>query len=254
MNELQQVNVTFSLPEITFDLSQIDEMISLLTENYSNWVVTENDLVAAKDTSSALNKLSKQISDERIRVKKMITTPIEDFEKQVKERVAKLDILSRFIKEQLDTYEERRREERRAEIMMWESYKQFIVFDEKWLNKTTKDSEIAKAIEIQTQYYETDRATINSMCELGNLESEKYQNLLLKQKPLQEIIALINNDIQLIKSMKDRVELPFTVEEPKREDELNTVVTKRYTVYATKKQCAEIEDFAKSIGATLSAI
>ena len=139
MNDLQvkNVQVDYELPKLAYDLEPLKEQIKAIKEQYSNWVVVEDDLKAAKDIVTKLNKAAKEISDNRIVVVREIKEPITKFEDELKLMTTDLKQLSESIKNQLDIYEYKRKGNKKLEILALPEYDQeYMLFDDKWLNKT----------------------------------------------------------------------------------------------------------------------
>lgn len=108
---------------IEFDLSnfksQIQELVGVVKEqNLSVKNADEFYKLRAK-----LNKFSKQINDEKKKVKTEYTKPYTVFENQVKECINMIDSASGFIDEQLKTYEAQQQQILREEyIELWKAF------------------------------------------------------------------------------------------------------------------------------------
>lgn len=144
------------LAPVVFNYEELKGELSTALADYQNRVYTEDMIADAKTDAAKLNKLKKAISDERIARKKEWLEPFETFEAQAKEICQMIDTASSGIKTQLDTFEQKRIEEKTdhiesmfAEILSnydlpFITFRQ--VFNEKWLNKSVSDKAIAKEI------------------------------------------------------------------------------------------------------------
>ena len=199
MNELQITNikVDYELPKLAYDLEPLKEQVKAIKEQYSNWVVVEDDLKAAKDIVAKLNKAAKEISDNRIVVVREIKEPITKFEDELKLMTTDLKQLSESIKNQLDIYEEKRKENKKAEILALPEYdKEYMLFDDKWLNKTYDIKDIKYDLQCQEMSFSKNKSILLSV--IGDtIEVSKYVNELKKTLDLEKVIELYKNDMQV---------------------------------------------------------
>ena len=107
MDENRAMIVEISeVPEI--QVPNYEDLLSRLTEEmeaYRNYQVTEDNIPEAKKVKANLNNLTKQIEDERKRVKKIYETPLKEFEAKAKTLSGMVKEVSDEIKVQLDKYE-----------------------------------------------------------------------------------------------------------------------------------------------------
>ncbi|MEG1593782.1 MAG: DUF1351 domain-containing protein [Oscillibacter sp.] len=102
---------------IEFNFQDLKLELGRSLEYYNGLVVTEGDIKSAKDDRSKLNKLREALENKRKDVKKECMAPYTDFEAKVKELVALIDKPILAIDSQLGEYENKRRMEKRAEIL-----------------------------------------------------------------------------------------------------------------------------------------
>jgi hypothetical protein len=199
MNDLQvkNVQVDYELPKLAYDLEPLKEQVNAIKEQYSNWVVVEDDLKAAKDIVAKLNKAAKEISDNRIVVVREIKEPITKFENEIKLMTADLKQLSESIKNQLDTYEEKRKELKKQEILALPEFdSEYMLFDEKWLNKTYDIKDIKYDLQCQEMSFSKNKSILLSV--IGDtIEVSKYVNELKKTLDLEMVLQLYKNDMQV---------------------------------------------------------
>lgn len=95
MQELQ-VKVTQAQVEI-IDREKFEQNINEVVAKYQNYTVTAATIKDDKQTLANLRKLDKQVSDERIRNKKVLSEPADKFDKYVKNAIQPLkDIISKI--------------------------------------------------------------------------------------------------------------------------------------------------------------
>ena len=106
MNEiaLRELQVSYDLPKITFDVAPLKEQVDTVTKQFKDWVVIEQDIAGAKDISAALNNTAKAINDKRIAIVKEIKAPIDEFENKLKSLTQQLKDTAQGIKTQIDTF------------------------------------------------------------------------------------------------------------------------------------------------------
>ena len=108
--ELKLKEITF--PEvIEFNYEELKQEITERVASYKNLVYTDDQIKDAKKDVAALRKFTKALSDERIRVKKDLLKPYEDFEAKVKELTAIVDESIKNIDNQVKGYDEQKKAE-----------------------------------------------------------------------------------------------------------------------------------------------
>lgn len=253
MNELQikELEVKYELPTIDFNLDPLREQVNQIAKQYKGWVVDENDLPQAKKITAQLNKISKDIGRKRIDIAKAIKEPITLFENELKEITAVVDSLANEIKNQMDDYETERKEQKRQEIIESESWADYMIFNEQWLNKTYDFAEIERDLNSQRTIFENNALLIATTCKGVGLNVDKYLLMLTERKPIQEIVELINNDNQVKQEYQEQTPTPqqtpiISVEEAQD----TTVLSFTLKVYGTKTQLKALRQFIDNNGLT----
>ena len=141
---------------VVWNYKELRSDLETALADYQKRVYTEDMLAEAKSDRAKLNKLKDAIDAERISRKKEYMKPFETFENQAKELVDLINTASSGIKEQLDTFEQKREAEKKDHIEslfadIISNYDlAFItldkIFNDKWLNKGTSDKAIATEI------------------------------------------------------------------------------------------------------------
>lgn len=154
------------LQHIDWNKEEFEAAIEAAVKDYTDLAYTDDQIKEAKADRAELNKLKKAIDERRKAVKKAISAPYDEFEKEVKEVTQKLDAAVGQIDSQVKAYEEKQKAEKKAAIE--ECFRSKVgllegtvtidhVFDPKWLNATvtmkTIDAEMtARLTNIQNGY------------------------------------------------------------------------------------------------------
>lgn len=105
------------LKHIDWNKDEFEVAIEAATKDFQNVAYGEDQIKQAKADRAELNKLKKAIEDRRKEVKKTISAPYDEFEKEVKEVTRKLDSAVAQIDAQVKGYEARQKEEKKAAIV-----------------------------------------------------------------------------------------------------------------------------------------
>ena len=182
---------------VVFNYEELKAGLTTALADYKDRVYDETMIAEAKSDTAKLNKLKKALSDERVSRKKDFMKPFETFEEQVKELCGMIDEATSGIKAQLDTYEQKRIEEKRtairemfSEIASEYDSLDFIVLDkiynDKWLNKTATDKAIATEITEVFEKAVKDLEIINKMPSCSFEAKEAYKASLDLNRALAE--------------------------------------------------------------------
>jgi hypothetical protein len=190
MEEIR-VNVEQKNGVIGFNFEEIKEKLNSELEIYKNMIFTEDSKAEAKMTIASLRKLKKSVNDKKLEVKKSFMIPYTNFEAQVKELDNLIDEPINFINNQVEEFERRRVEEKKALIS--EIYTEIMaeheeasgylplqrIYDSKWENATTTKKAITEAITERVDHVEKDLGIIRSMgSEFEDKGIEKYKATL----------------------------------------------------------------------------
>lgn len=190
MEEIR-VNVEQKNGVIGFNFEEIKEKLNSELEIYKNMIFTEESKTEAKKTIASLRKLKKSVNDKKLEVKKSFMIPYTNFEAQVKELDNLIDEPINFINNQVEEFERKRVEEKKALIS--EIYTEIMaeheeasgylplqrIYDSKWENATTTKKEITETITERVDHVEKDLGIIRSMeSEFEDKGIEKYKTTL----------------------------------------------------------------------------
>lgn len=134
-----------ALAPIQFNYEDIKKWITEKAKEYKSMVYTEETITNAKSDRATLNKVAKALNDEKIRIKKEVLKPFEDFESKCKELQGIITDASNSIDIQVKAFETKEQEEKKKQIEdLFNTYigdfKELIIFEQifnqRWLNKT----------------------------------------------------------------------------------------------------------------------
>lgn len=143
------------LAPIKFNYEDVKNWVTQKAKEYKSLIYTEETITEAKTDRATLNKLAKAINDEKIRVKKEVLKPFEDFESKCKELQGIIVDASNSIDTQVKAFEEKEQNEKKEKIKeIFDSYvgiyKNVInfdmIFNPKWLNKSYTMKKITEDI------------------------------------------------------------------------------------------------------------
>ncbi len=200
---MQEINLLVEQKNgsIETNSEEIKAALAAKMEEYKGMVFTAESQPEAKRTVASLRKLKKAMSDRRIEIKKKFMEPYTNFEAQVKELDKLIDEPIDFISGQIEEFERRRVEAKKA--MICEIYTGIMaehgtvmeylpldrIYDSRWENSTTTQKAITEAITAHVEHVEKDLDTIRAM------ESEFEDKGLAKYKAtleLSDAIATMN--------------------------------------------------------------
>ena len=214
MQELQ-VKITQAQVEI-IDREKFEQNINEVVTKYQNYTVTAATIKDDKQTLADLRKLDKQVSDERIRNKKLLSEPADEFDKYIKQAIQPLkDIISK-IDVDVKEFENHQKMVRLDTVKAYISNKSANymidprVFDEKALEyikagdfmadgvtlkkATMKSLDDMVTFEYQKQEeYKKNISTISGQCEEYGMTDQPYIRML-KDLTLVEVLEQIKAD------------------------------------------------------------
>ena len=141
-----EVRVEQQLGLLNWNFDELNAQLDKQLEKYRGLTFTDDQMPETKKTRAALNKVATEINNRKISVKKEFCAPYEQFEAQAKVLINKIKDVSGAIDQQVKSYEESKKEEKRKRIEAWwaENGKRTVpiekIFDERWLNTTCSDS------------------------------------------------------------------------------------------------------------------
>lgn len=195
-----------TMPEvIEFNFEELKREITDKTAVYVGMVYSNEQIKEAKSDAAALRKFTKALNDERIRVKKDILKPYEDFEAKVRELVGIADQAIDNIDRQIKEFEQKKKEEKREQIVALfadAGLPEYItlekVWDESWLNSSVSLARIKECLKDIAFRDEQAMQTIQNLPEFPFEAAEYYK----KSLDLTAAIAKASEHAQMEKAKK----------------------------------------------------
>ena len=224
---MQEINLLVEQKDgsIETNFEEIKVALAAGLEEYKGMVFTAESQPEAKRTVASLRKLKKAMNDRRIEIKKTFMAPYTNFEAQVKELDKLIDEPIDFISGQIEEFERRRVEAKKA--MICEIYTGIMaehgtvmeylpldrIYDSRWENSTTTQKAITEAITAHVEHVEKDLDTIRAM------ESEFEDKGLAKYKATLELSDAIATMNQYQKQKEEILRRQAEGEQRKAEEE-----------------------------------
>ena len=224
---MQEINLLVEQKDgsIETNFEEIKAALAAGLEEYKGMVFTAESQPEAKRTVASLRKLKKAMNDRRIEIKKTFMMPYTNFEAQVKELDKLIDEPIDFISGQIEEFERRRVEAKKA--MICEIYTGIMaehgtvmeylpldrIYDSRWENSTTTQKAITEAITAHVEHVEKDLDTIRAM------ESEFEDKGLAKYKATLELSDAITAMNQYQKQKEEILRRQAEEEQRKAEEE-----------------------------------
>lgn len=186
MQELQ-VKITQAQVEI-IDREKFEQNINEVVTKYQNYTVTASTIKDDKQVLANLRKLDKQVSDERIRNKKLLSEPADEFDKYIKQAIQPLKDIIEKIDVDVKEFENHQKMVRLDTVKAYlanKSAEYMIdprVFDE-------KATEYIKASDFMADGMTLKKATMKSLDDMVTFEFQKQQELEKSKSTISGICA-----------------------------------------------------------------
>lgn len=174
MQELQ-VKITQAQVEI-IDREKFEQNINEVVTKYKNYTITASTIKDDKQVLANLRKLDKQVSDERIRNKKLLSEPADEFDKYIKQAIQPLKDIIEKIDVDVKEFENHQKMVRLDTVKVYISNKsaEYMldprIFDE-------KATEYIKASDFMADGMTLKKATMKSLDDMVTFEFQKQQEL-----------------------------------------------------------------------------
>ena len=174
MQELQ-VKITQAQVEI-IDREKFEQNINEVVTKYQNYTVTASTIKDDKQVIASLRKLEKQVSDERIKNKKVLSKPADEFDNYIKQAIQPLKDIINKIDTDIKEFENHQKMVRLDTVKAYISNKsaEYMidprVFDE-------KATEYIKASDFMVDGMTLKKATMKSLDDMVTFEFQKQQEL-----------------------------------------------------------------------------
>lgn len=158
---------------ISFNNAELMEGVKARLAAYQGKTYDADSIAEAKTDRATLNKFSKALNDERLRIKKIYTMPLDKFTNEINEVIAVVDSVTATIDTQVKVWETDCRERKLAEIKAYfaevfpAELGVFIPFEKiqqaDWLNASKSMAAIKKEIAAAIEKITSELATIDAL-------------------------------------------------------------------------------------------
>lgn len=259
MNELQVKTIEAVPAKVIFNHEEIEKDLEKNLKKYQGLTFTEDDAVACNKTIVELRKGKKAVDEYRKEMKKRLTQPVAEFEEKCKALNKKFDEVINPLKEQSESFEERRREEKRQKVEeiiakvieeydLVKKYACQLVVSNSHLTKSKTEKSIkeefeqhAQTLKLQQEKEESEKEIIKNTVTIANERyevdlSENPYLRLLEYKELKEIKNQILDDAQ--KEVEKRLRQK-KLEEEKAQREAEQERAKQQVIQEASKKTEE---------------
>lgn len=219
----QNYGIAFTTAKIDFpEYADLKSNVDRLSEEYSQFKVTPDNIRDAKLARANLNKLKKALNDRKIDIVKAIDKPVNSFKGQIKGLTEEIDQTSNQISVQIKGYEDHARQMREQSLMRdlekrckaagVDSAK--VEINPKWFNKSASYAVFEKEVQTQIDVLlrEKDELAENMKVvtarakELGLPEQHWVQMLMMENSKLSDVLAQMSSYAEDIKAEAERNE------------------------------------------------
>lgn len=115
----KQYGIAYTPAKVDFpDYDLLKKQVDSLKDEFTQYDVTPSNLTSAKTARAQLNKFDKAINDKKIEIVKKANAPIINFEAQIKELLGEVKEASKYIGDQINTYEAKARDEKHKQNLV----------------------------------------------------------------------------------------------------------------------------------------
>lgn len=203
-----QIIVTQGLVKFT-QYEKIKEQAVQLAKQIKTVEVNDENIKESKKLLAAVNKRCKELEDERIRIKKLMLEPYQEFEDQVKEIVGIVKEADNEVRQQVKQLEEFERSKKQIELeeLFQKRKKQYPLLEElilfhnfleqRHLNKTTTIESVEKEM---VEWFEKTKKDVEVIAAMNH--STDVLNVYLFNFDLAEAIQQVNKDQERRKAIE----------------------------------------------------
>jgi hypothetical protein len=150
--------------EFSWNFNEIKAALSSNLTQYTGLVVTDENLKVMEKTQKEIASLRTLIGKYKLHVKKDLEKPYLQFEVQIKELLNLVESVEKPIKDQLEVYENKRRDQKSIMVQaiinevsqqlgLEEKYSSQIAIADKHLNRTTTKKEIIEDVQMRAAWF-----------------------------------------------------------------------------------------------------
>lgn len=226
--DLELVVSSQTLGSLTTNAIQIRDIVKNALPKYDIVNYNESNVEQAKKDKALLNNAAKALNSKRIELEKEFLKPFGDFKDVISETVKLISECSGKIDLVVKQSDQAEKDSKKVKIQTYWDSKNFTlvplskVFDEKWLNKTTKDKAINSEIDSIIENINNELQTLEAIGSDVELLKSLYLDTLDLNKAIQYGNTLKLNKAKVISATP--VESTTSVE-PISEPVVNTPTT-----------------------------
>jgi hypothetical protein len=255
--------LTESARRLVFNKEEIEEYVKRQIRKYEGRHYDEHEIKEAKGDRATLNKFKEAIEERRKEIKKRCLEPYERFEIEVKEVIGYIEKPINAIDEQIKSFEEGKKEEKKKEIerayaVHITPYENLLplskIFKPKWENTTYKLQDIVGEIKGIRERFEKDMEVIRSLkTEYEGQIRDKYLQTLDLTQALAEKTRLEEQkkrleEVEVSKIQASKTQAAINLQTPiKRGEEGNERQERRievsFRVRGTERQLRGLKTF-----------
>lgn len=253
--------------KITFNYEELKIALTEKVSTYKNLVYTEENIITAKADRALLNKLSKEINEEKKRVKNLLLEPYIDFETKCKELMEIVDNASASIDNQIKSFEEVEKNNKLQQILEYwiqhaGEYAEVIEVDklvrDQWLNKTYSLSKVHDDIDHIITKIKTDFSVLENAINdtettkrlkdyyLNNIDNPSVLSLTMQEKQrIEESNSKIESLEKTTKSEANTTNTSQNLIENKENVTKDEIMQLDFRVWGTREQLKKLQQFCK---------
>lgn len=214
--------------KITDNMAEVKEYALEMKEYYENLVFNDEQIKEAKDERANINKAVKKVADYRKDIVDKFNKPLEEFVRNAKETESILKEASNSIDVQIKKYEEEEKQKKKDECEelfnnLVGDLSELITFekvsDNRWLNKTTKMTEVEQDIKNVIEKVNTGLQAIK---ELNSEFETELINTFLQDYDLSK--AIMKNT--QLKAQKEKLAKTEVAKEETKQEIIQEMVNK----------------------------
>ena len=178
-----------TLGTLKTNAEQIRDLVKKAASQYKAENYNEDNVDVAKADKTKLNKAKKALNDERIKLEKAFNAPFEEFKAIVNEAIGYINDAVGQIDVVIKDVDEKAKKQKREEVgkiaekcgLEEAGIKLDLIWNDKWLNKTTSLKAVEKEINERISQFKADLETLKSFAEDYDALVVRYkENLDLK--------------------------------------------------------------------------
>lgn len=259
--DLELVVSEKTLGSLTTNAKQIKVFIESILPNYDVSNYNDENIENAKKDKALLNKASKALNAKRIEFEKEFIKPFSEFKDVVGETVKLISECSLKIDSVVKGYEQKEKEDKKNAIERYYIGTDFRlvefekIFEEKWLNKTSKEKDIRAEIDAKILKIKDDLKTLDSIGEDVALLKSLYLDTLNINNTIQYANTLKANRERVIAETRPAIDyvhqnIPQNVAQPASEckNEESQLLIRAFKVKATRESIILLSEFMNKNG------